>query len=84
MKENNIVTLNGENGKSLDFRIEAELEYDGYLYQILRPLKKYNDLNDEAIVFRVEYTSNYGYEYSAYQGITQLLHFVKYIHTIRL
>ncbi|MBQ9520585.1 MAG: DUF1292 domain-containing protein [Acholeplasmatales bacterium] len=63
MKENNIVTLNGENGKSLDFRIEAELEYDGYLYQILRPLKKYNDLNDEAIVFRVEYTSNYGYEY---------------------
>ena len=26
MKENNIVTLNGENGKSLDFRIEAELE----------------------------------------------------------
>ena len=50
-----IVTLNGENGKKLEFFLEAELEYEGFIYQILKPTKKYNDLSpDEAIVFRLE------------------------------
>ena len=54
MKEE-IVTLNGENGKKIDFYLECELEYDGDFYQILRP--KTNELGldpDEALVFLVE------------------------------
>ena len=62
MKEE-IVTIKGENGKELLFSLIAELEYDGYNYQILMPKKKYEDLNDdEAIVFRLESTPN-GIEY---------------------
>ena len=60
---NNIVTLNGENGKKLNFYIDAELEYDGYKYQILRPVDKFDDLDpDQAIVFRIEETND-GEEY---------------------
>lgn len=60
---NNIVTLNGENGKKLNFYIDAELEYDGYKYQILRPVDKFEDLDsDQAIVFRIEETND-GDEY---------------------
>ncbi len=58
MKQENkpeIITITGENGKKLDFYLEAEIEYDGYSYQILMPTKKYDDLEkDMAIVFRVE------------------------------
>ncbi len=62
-KENNIITLNGENGKKMNFIIDAELEYDGYKYQIMRPVDKFDDLDpDEAIVFRVEETED-GEEY---------------------
>jgi len=64
-KENKpeIVTITGENGKAMDFYLEAELELDGYNYQILMPTKKYADLDsDMAIVFRVEVTEN-GNEY---------------------
>ncbi|MCR5349713.1 MAG: DUF1292 domain-containing protein [Acholeplasmatales bacterium] len=58
-----IVSLNGENGKKLEFELIAELEYDGYNYQILYPIKKYKDLDsDQAIVFRLENTEN-GTEY---------------------
>lgn len=50
-----IVSLNGENGKRIEFELIAELEYDGYNYQILKPIKKYKDLDpDQAIVFRLE------------------------------
>ena len=62
-KENNIITLNGENGKKMNFIIDAELEYDGYKYQILRPVDEFEGLNpDEAIVFRIEETND-GEEY---------------------
>ena len=62
-KENNIITLNGENGKKLNFYLDAELEYDGYKYQILRPVDSFEGLNpDEAIVFRIEETND-GEEY---------------------
>lgn len=62
MKEE-IVSIKGENGKELQFSLIAELEYDGYNYQILIPKKKYADLSeDQAIVFRLENTPN-GIEY---------------------
>ena len=62
-KDNNIVTLNGENGKKLNFYLDAELEYDGYKYQILRPVDKFEGLDpDQAIVFRIEETND-GDEY---------------------
>lgn len=64
-KENKpeIVTITGENGKTLNFYLEGELELDGYNYQILMPTKKYDDLDpDMAIVFRVEVSEN-GNEY---------------------
>ncbi len=62
-KDNNIVTLNGENGKKMNFYIDAELEYDGYRYQILRPVDHFDDLDsDQAIVFRIEETND-GDEY---------------------
>ena len=55
--ENNIVTFNGENGKKMNFYLDCELEYDGYKYQILRPVDKFDDLaEDQAIVFRIEET----------------------------
>ena len=58
-----IVTITGEDGKTLNFYLEGELELDGYNYQILMPTKKYDDLEpDMAIVFRVEITEN-GNEY---------------------
>lgn len=66
MKKDNkpeIVTIEGENGKKLNFYLEGELELNGYNYQILMPTKKYDDLDpDMAIVFRVEVTEN-GNEY---------------------
>ena len=58
-----IVTLTGENNQSLDFYIEAELEYEGYSYAILTPVKDNLGLSsDEAIVFRVE-GDNFEIEY---------------------
>ena len=42
MKQENkpeIITITGDNGKKLDFYLEAEIEYDGYAYQILMPTK---------------------------------------------
>lgn len=54
-----IVTLNGENGKKIDFSIEAEIEYNDDTYQILIPLKDDLELSsDEALVFRVDNISN--------------------------
>ncbi len=54
MKEE-IVTLNGENGTKIDFYLDCELEYEGEMYQILRPINDKMGLNpDEALVFLVE------------------------------
>lgn len=54
MKEE-IVTLNGENGKKIDFYLDCELEYDDECYQVLRPVNDKMGLNpDEALVFLVE------------------------------
>ncbi len=54
MKEE-IVTLNGENGAKIDFYLDCELEYEGEMYQILRPINDKMGLNpDEALVFLVE------------------------------
>ena len=54
MKEE-IVTLNGEDGNKIDFYLDCELEYDGEMYQILRPINDKMGLNpDEALVFLVE------------------------------
>lgn len=51
------ILFTGENGKSLEFEIEAEVFYEDYNYLILRPTKKYPDLDpDMAMVFRVEST----------------------------
>ncbi len=53
--DNQIVELIGENGKKLFFYLDAELEYDGYSYQILTPKDDSMGLNpDEALVFRIE------------------------------
>ena len=62
-KDENIITLNGEKGEKLSFYVDAELEYDGYKYLVLRPVDKFDDLDaDQAIVFRVEETED-GEEY---------------------
>ena len=59
MSKMDTITFKGENGKELTFELIAELAYLDYNYVILRPLKKYDDLDsDEAIVFRVEATEN--------------------------
>ncbi len=51
------ITFKGENGKELTFELIADIAYLDYNYVILRPMKKYDDLDpDEAIVFRVEGT----------------------------
>ena len=51
------IKFTGENGKEMTFEIIADLTYEDYNYLILRPLKKYDDLElDQAIVFRVEST----------------------------
>lgn len=59
MKKNNnekILTLTGENNKSYDFIIDAEIEYEEDNYLVLRPLSKEMGLDlDEALVFRVDY-----------------------------
>ncbi|MGM9970015.1 MAG: DUF1292 domain-containing protein [Anaeroplasma sp.] len=58
-----IITLTGENNQSLDFYIEAELEYEGYSYVVLKPVDENLGISiDEAIVFRVE-GNNYEIEY---------------------
>ncbi|RIA75831.1 uncharacterized protein DUF1292 [Anaeroplasma bactoclasticum] len=55
MSKEDIITFKGENGKEMSFELIAELSYLDYDYVILRPLKKYDDLDeDQAIVFRVE------------------------------
>lgn len=59
MKDNKkeTIVLSGENGNSIEFEIMAEVNYDGYNYLILRPIKKYDDLDEDmAMVFRVEVT----------------------------
>lgn len=54
-----IVTLTGENGQSIDFYLEAELEYEGEAYQILVPKTKNMGLAEgDALVFHVEYIAN--------------------------
>ncbi len=54
MKEQ-IITLTGENGKSYDFHIAAEIELEGYTYYVLKPISKELGLSeDEAIIFRCE------------------------------
>ena len=54
-----IITFKGENGKELEFELIADIAYEDYNYVILKPLKKYDDLdNDQAIVFRVEGTDD--------------------------
>lgn len=51
------ITFKGENGKELTFELIADIAYEDYNYVILRPMKKYDDLDeDQAIVFRVEAT----------------------------
>ena len=53
MKNDNIVTLNGENGETLDFYCDAKIPLGDYVYEVLRPVKKFEGLDpDEAIVFR--------------------------------
>lgn len=53
------ITFKGENGKELSFELIADVAYEDYNYVILRPLKKYDDLEpDQAIVFRVEATND--------------------------
>lgn len=53
--DSNILELVGENGKKIYFTLEAELEYDGYCYQILTPKDDSMGLNPgEALVFRIE------------------------------
>ena len=53
------IKFTGENGKEMTFEIIADLTYEDYNYLILRPLKKYDDLDpDQAIVFRVESTAD--------------------------
>lgn len=54
---NDTIVLSGEFGKKLEFELEAEIMYEDTNYVILRPIKKYDDLDDDmAIVFRVEVT----------------------------
>ena len=51
------ITFKGENGKELTFELIADIAYLDYNYVILRPMKKYDDLDpDQSIVFRVEGT----------------------------
>lgn len=55
MKDEKIITLYGENGKNIDFYLDAEIEYENEMYQVLRPTKENLELNqDEALVFMVE------------------------------
>lgn len=57
MKET--ITLSGEFGQSLEFELIAEISYNETNYVILKPLKKYADLDsDMALVFRVEVTKD--------------------------
>ena len=56
-KDNEIITLSGDNGEQLDFILAAELEYDGINYVVLKPLDKSLGLEeDEALVFRIDVT----------------------------
>ena len=54
-KDLDIVTLNGENGKKLNFYLDAEVELDGYTYYVLVPVEHIDGFEDDmAMVFRVE------------------------------
>ena len=54
-----IVTLSGEFGKEIQFELIAEILYQDTNYVILKPIKKYADLDEDmAMVFRVEVTPN--------------------------
>ena len=54
-----IITLSGENNKSIDFYLDAEIEYNDETYVVLRPVKDDLELSkDEALVFRVDYIDN--------------------------
>ena len=57
--KNETIILSGEFGKELEFELEAEIMYEDTNYVILRPIKKYTDLDDDmAIVFGVEVTKD--------------------------
>ncbi len=57
--EEKIITLSGENNKSIDFFLDAEIEYNDETYVVLRPVKDDLELSkDEALVFRVDYIDN--------------------------
>ena len=58
MKQDTIV-LSGEFGKELEFELIAEINYEDTNYVILKPIKKYDDIDpDMAMVFRVEVTKD--------------------------
>ena len=55
MRDEKIVTLYGENGKKIEFYLDAVIEYEDDIYQILRPINENLELKkDEALVFLVE------------------------------
>ena len=52
---NELFTITGENGQSIDFILIAEVELDDYSYLILKPVDDSMGLDpDEAIIFRIE------------------------------
>ena len=62
MKNDNIVTLNGENGETLDFYCDAKIPLGDYVYEVLRPVKKFEGLdvqgllNEKHVIFDVKCT----------------------------
>lgn len=53
------IILSGEFGKELEFELIAEISYNETNYVILKPIKKYDDIDsDMAMVFRVEVTKD--------------------------
>lgn len=53
--ENEIFTITGENGQTIDFILIAEVELNDYSYLILKPCDDSMGLDpDEAIIFRME------------------------------
>ena len=50
---NKITMLGTGNGETLDFYCDAKIPLGDYVYEVLRPVKKFDGLDpDEAIVFR--------------------------------
>ena len=50
-----IFTITGENGQSIDFILIAQIELDDYSYLILKPIDDNMGLDtDEAMIFRLE------------------------------